>query len=255
MDPTMSNGVEGGFSLSSADMMDIGLISDKPPPPQYEVATQYLKNKQAQESHQNNILLSSIKLEAQPGIKLESMSQLNNNLVSNIKLEAQHTIKLEPQQQNVKVKSQLLDDIIDILIKNGDVSPSAADPNAQPSLRATAPSYTKPGNVFNSCTTVPTSSDEHQIDLHSLGLDMEQFPMDLGDDVTAGSPAHPPVSTNEDVELMDVDTDWLEKFISDDPILSPAPSNQNSILSNQSGVLSNQEYDPLLSNNSNSFWN
>lgn len=96
--------------------------------------------------------------------------------------------------------------------------------------------------------------------LFPTGLDMEQFPMDLGEDVTHHSSGGV-ASSSDEVELMDVDTDWLEKFISDDPILSPPPhalpSNHNSLLGNQSvlnnGVLSN-EYDPLLSNNS-SFWN
>ncbi|KAI5697691.1 hypothetical protein M8J75_014295 [Diaphorina citri] len=209
------------FALSSADVME--LLVDKPPPPQYEVATKYLKNKLAQEFQTNN----------------------------------PSTVKPADGGQ-LKVKSQLLDDIIDILIKNGDVSPSAADPNTPPTLgsKQQPPSFLSTG-----VTTAPTIDDEaHQIDIHSLGLDIEQYPMDLGDDVTGSS--HPPGSTNEDVELMDVDTDWLEKFISDDPILSPPPprsngnsvlSNANSLLSNTNGVLSN-DHDPLLSNNS-SFWN
>lgn len=71
------------------------------------------------------------------------------------------------------VQSQIVDDVLDILIKNGELPPSAAqDP-------------------------YPNS-----LDLRDLGLDMEgdNDAMDLGD--TLPCP-----------ELMDVDADWLESLM------------------------------------------
>lgn len=84
------------------------------------------------------------------------------------------------------VKSQIVDDVLDILIKNGELPASAAQDPYPPSL-----------------------------DLHELGLEMEPLDMhdvesmDLGDNLPSS-------------ELMDVDTDWLESLIN--PTISSSPS-------------------------------
>lgn len=85
------------------------------------------------------------------------------------------------------MKSQIVDDVLEILIKNGELPPSAAqDP--------------------------PPSA----IDLHELGLDMETLDshgvetMDLGDSLSAP-------------EFMDVDTDWLDSLM-EPPLSNGTPS-------------------------------
>lgn len=85
------------------------------------------------------------------------------------------------------VKSQIVDDVLEILIKNGELPPSAAqDPY--------------PSNL----------------DLRELGLDMESLDsngvetMDLGDNL-------PPE------ELMDIDTVWLDSLM-EPPLTNGAPS-------------------------------
>ncbi|XP_039285692.1 myocardin-related transcription factor A isoform X2 [Nilaparvata lugens] len=129
-------------------------------------------------------------------------------------------VKMEPDDTIRDVKSQIVDDVLEILIKNGELPASAAQELTTPSGPPSAP----PTSLASPSAPPTSLAPPTHLDLRELGLDVElldsvEESMDLG------------VNENA-LELMDVDTEWLDSLMD-----GPHPSN---------GPSTSAGHDPLL---------
>ncbi|XP_065210923.1 myocardin-related transcription factor B isoform X2 [Planococcus citri] len=175
--------------------------------------------------------------------------------------------KIFKQEYNV---NESVDDVLDLLMKNGEFNPpesgsstpiaaasvtvnvndqfAAANTTPQPSnvnvpMPATSissettstPSSNNESNSMFSSSSIDQSVPSQHLSLEELGIDMEAFPMDLGEEHH-----DPPAQTSE---LMDVDTDWLDRLISSE--LDHSTPTSSSVSGNYESLLNNNITDPL----------
>lgn len=166
-------------------------------------------------------------------------------------------------QEYVNLENETVDDVLDLLMKNGEFDPPEPDtpsainqfPNATQSSNSNAtvaaPAVTSASSPTTSNPTNSTASESNSmfstsnidqsvpsqhLSLEELGIDMETFPMDLSEE-----PNEPPVQTSE---LMDVDTDWLDRLISSE-LNHSTPTSSSSASGNYESLLNNNIADPL----------
>ncbi len=140
-----------------------------------------------------------------------------------------------------------VDDMLQLLMKNGEFHPPEAEPNVNVQYTPSEPPAPAPSvnhattaqNSFNgdsnsiyTTASVDQNVPSQHLTLEELGIDIEAFPMDLGEDQNE--------SIAPSSELMDVDTDWLDRWISSD--ISP-PTNGPS--STSESLFNNNVADPL----------
>lgn len=99
----------------------------------------------------------------------------------------------------------------------------------------TTPSTNNESSAMFTSSSIDQSVPSQHLSLEELGIDMEAFPMDLGEDHH-----EPPVQTSE---LMDVDTDWLDRLISSE--LDHSAPTSSSVSGNYESLLNNNITDPL----------
>lgn len=139
-----------------------------------------------------------------------------------------------PVKQRVSVKSQLVDDVLDILIKNGELPPSAAHdpvtpttPRDPPPLPPPLPSHLlakqpPPPPPLPASQAAANQADFKfaDIDIDDLGLDLDTLndAMELGvyDARAAAAAPNPAPSSDRRDEAMDMDmdvADWLDTLL------------------------------------------
>jgi len=149
----------------------------------------------------------------------------------------------------VSIKSQLVDDVLDILIRNGELPPSAAHDPLTPTTARDPPPLPPPlpAHLPSKLHSQPHTPDIKfpYIDMNELGLDLES----LGEAMELGNyeNIHPPTSTStsavvvarDDVtESMEMDVaDWLDTLL---------PSASSSTSSSTSGFSSGSDQNYLL---------
>ena len=154
-----------------------------------------------------------------------------------------------------------VDDVLDLLMKNGVFNPAEADsqtsappqysqPSAQPmdhstseptvvnqavvnNMLACTTESQQTGNVYTNSNIDPAIPSQH-LSLEELGIDITTFPMDLN-----------PEQGDTNVErqsptFMDVDSDWLDRLISSE-LEHPG--------TNTSSTVNSNSYESLLNNN------
>nr|CAG4636940.1 EOG090X04KW [Ceriodaphnia reticulata]SVE72881.1 EOG090X04KW [Ceriodaphnia reticulata] len=220
-------------SQSSGDMPDGVYVSPssqpssesslprRPPPPNYSEASRMLQ----QPSNQNS-------------------SSSSSSTSSNLK-------------PRVSIKSQLVDDVLDILIRNGELPPSAAHdpitpttPRDPPPMPPPLPSHllTKQQQPLSHPAVSATEIKFPYIDINELGLNLDLDSlgeaMELGvyENHSTGHQHHPAVTPsssstaegrNDEVTAMEMDvSDWL------DTLLPPLSGSQSLPLSSNSSVAS-----------------
>nr|CAG4643887.1 EOG090X04KW [Lepidurus arcticus] len=114
-------------------------------------------------------------------------------------------------------KSQLVDDVLDILIKNGELPPSAAH-------GPSAPAVVKMDNPLLPVPTAHPTGVPSGLDLCDINFDLDNFEaMELGGEqntITQPEPARPyPLSDKreggacDEIQEMNMDMDWLEFLV------------------------------------------
>ncbi|XP_019867918.2 myocardin-related transcription factor B isoform X2 [Aethina tumida] len=195
-----------------------------------------------------------------------------------VKIETNEEVKPPPhyeeatKQINKKnnVKSQIVDDVLEILIKNGELPPSAANdpatpvsansikaepvfPNAPPQ-QVQVPTQQQQPQTMNetqiNANAEPNSPenvlglDANDLILDSIGLDnidFSQLEMELGENQQSGDNNN---TNNDDDDVVPMDTDeWLETFLRSENTFN---GNSGPNVTQMSAQSSDLGYDPLL---------
>lgn len=173
----------------------------------------------------------------------------------------------EPPQQprpRVSIKSQLVDDVLDILIRSGELPPSAANDPLTPTTPRDPPPLPPPLPPH-----LPSKQQQQQqqqqeqpvteikfpdIDINDLGLDLDSLgdAMELGTYDVGVNPAPPVTSnvtpSNDDVAEMEMDVaDWLDTLIPSMGVHQSLPSSSSSSASSStSGFSSGSDSQPFM---------
>lgn len=161
------------------------------------------------------------------------------------------------KKENNNVKSQIVDDVLEILIKNGELPPSAAHDPSTPSSAGTRineePVFPPPvttNEVNNTDTSLGLDAavlQDFELDLDSLDkMDFSQLEMDLN----MGGQS---INQNEEYDNMNVpmdtdDSDWLDSLL---PVEQPQQNISVAPVTQFDSEMST--YDPLLGNSDDPF--
>ncbi|KAJ8975571.1 hypothetical protein NQ317_016982, partial [Molorchus minor] len=190
-------------------------------------------------------------------IKIEFSDDSSNNKPPPIYEEA-------TKQLNKKnnIKSQIVDDVLEILIKNGELPPSAANDPATPGsagTKITEPVYPTPAqtsvNDNQNHTSIDPNSPEAALGLDATDLlesldtldhmDFSQLVMELGGCQTQTENNNVQNDQNEQEQIVPMDTDdWLDSLLPNENVYNGNNGSNTAPLAAQETDLGG--YDPLL---------